>query len=88
MIEILIASLLSALLSGGFGYAVAMVRRDTKVALLEREHILLKEHTERNDARLSLVLRLVVDIAQKSGVEVRTTDLLEIAALSPQEYRT
>lgn len=88
MIEVLVASLLSSILSGGFGYAVAMVRRDTKLAILEREHALIKQQSENLNAKLDLVLRLVVDVAQKSGIEVRTADLLAIAKLSPEEYRT
>jgi hypothetical protein len=96
MLEIAIAAVLSALLAGALGYTVAVVKRDTAIALLRRDHDALEkefaklehqlgERLDRIDKRFMILLRLNLNIAKKSGVEMRTADVLEITALIPGE---
>ena len=79
MIEIFVAALLSSVLSGGAGFLAATVRQGTKLALLEREHILIKQQADKIESRLKMVLRLTIDIARKNNVEIRAADILEMA---------
>lgn len=79
MIEIFVAALLAAILSGAAGFMAASLRRDTKLAMLEREHELIKQQAEKIERRLAMVLRLVIDIARKNNVEIRAADILEMA---------
>lgn len=92
MVEIVIAAVLSAILAGGLGYTVAVVKRDTAIALLQHDNALVISRldkvdsmilgqNERIDRHLKIVVRLVVDIARKSGVDMRTADVLEITSL-------
>lgn len=92
MVEIIVAAVLSAILAGGLGYTVAVVKRDTAIALLQHDHSVVISRldkvdntivgqNERIDRHLKIVVRLVVDIARKSGVEMRTVDVLEITSL-------
>lgn len=96
MLELVIAAVLSALLAGALGYTVAVVKRDTAIALLRRDHdqlaidmkrieTTLDERLDRIDQRFMILLRLNLNIARKSGVEMRTADALEIASLLPGE---
>lgn len=96
LVGIIVAGLFGAILSGVLGYAVAVVKRDTAFALLQRDHELLvlridkidrqtAEQTERIDRHLKVLFRLILDIARKSGVDVRTADAVEIASLSNGE---
>lgn len=86
LVGIIIAGLLSAVLSGVLGYAVAVLKRDTAFALLQRDHQLLTktvtDQAERIDRHLKILFRLILDIARKSGVDVRTSDAVEIASLT------
>ena len=89
LVGIIIAGFLSAVLSGVLGYAVAVLKRDTAFALLQRDHQLLArtvhEQAERIDRHLKILFRLILDIARKSGVDVRTSDAVEIASLTDGE---
>lgn len=89
LIGIIVAGFLAAILSGVLGYALAVLKRDTAFALLQRDHQLLtatvNEQTERIDRHLKILFRLILDIARKSGVDVRTGDAVEIASLTDGE---
>jgi len=86
LIGIIVAGFLGAVFSGILGYALAVLKRDTAFALLQRDHQLLtatvNEQTERIDRHLKILFRLILDIARKSGVDVRTSDAVEIASLT------
>lgn len=96
MTELLIATVLSAALAGMLGYTVAVVKRDTAIALLQRElsAVLLRldkadsmmiGQNDRTDRHLRIIQRIMLDIARKSGVDIRVADILEITSLEPEE---
>lgn len=90
-----IFGLVLAFLSGAIGYTVAVVKRDTAIALLQKAQVdtakqlgeqntlivrQLDAQNEKIDRHLRIMIRLIVDFARKSGVEMRTADVLEITA--------
>lgn len=96
MIGIYLAAVLGALLSGALGYTVAVVKRDTAIALLQagltsvnqridRVDATLLGQNERIDRHLRVIQRMLLDIARKSGVDIRVSDVLEITSLAPGE---
>lgn len=96
LIGLIVAALLGAVFSGTLGYSLAVIKRDTAFALLQRDHELLvarldkierqtAEQTERIDRHLKVLFRLILDIARKSNVDVRTADAVEIASLTDGE---
>lgn len=86
MTQDIIIAMLAAILSGGAGYMLAIVKRDTSLAILRRdvdEHKkLIHDQGERIDRHLKIIFRLILDIARHSGVNIRTADAVEIATLT------
>lgn len=76
----------TAILAGALGYVAAVTRNGTRFAMLERDSQDFKRYIENTDHRLGMMLRLMVDVARKSGVELRTADLLEMASLYGEQH--
>lgn len=94
--QLVLAAVLSALLSGALGYVAAIVKRDTAIALLQAGQTTiatqlgtqsgqiakeLAQQNERIDRHLRVMIRLIVDFARQSGIQMRTADVLEITSL-------
>lgn len=82
----IIIALMAAIISGAAGYMMAMVKRDTSLAILRRDvddaTAKIDEQGERIDRHLKIIFRLILDIARHSGVNIRTADAVEIATLT------
>lgn len=94
-LETVIAIVLTALISGGGGFMLAVNRASVRMALIERSisdntahwrdcQDSLTKTSELNGKRLQLVLRLLIDVARKSNIEIRTADVLELTSLIPE----
>ena len=93
-LQTIVAIVLTAIISGAGGYSAALNRSNLRMTLLERDtkenksrwegcQQELKEIAQDNANRLAVLLRLVIDIARHSGIELRTADILEITSLGP-----
>lgn len=78
MIPELILLVLSVMLSGAAGWYAGGLKASSRQMITDRD---LENHTRaiaRTDRHLAMVLRLVVDIARKGDVTIRTADILEL----------
>lgn len=95
MLGVYVGAILGALLSGALGYTLAVVKRDTAIALLQqglatvnirldRVDSTIINQNRRIDEHLRIIQRLLLDIARKAGADIRVADVLEITALEPE----
>lgn len=82
------AAVVSAIFSGGAGFWLATTRANTRLTVLEdkTERCLdsLEKNTTATAHRISVLLRIVIDLARRTpGFEFRTADIFEITSLEP-----
>jgi hypothetical protein len=87
----LFAAAVSSILSGAGGFWLATTRANTRLTMLEENSerciASLADHTASVDHRLSVMLRIMIDLARKTpGFEFRTADLFELTSLEPTAF--
>lgn len=75
----LIALIVATVLTNLATWTIATYRAQSKTAMLRADFDLHVKALTLTDKRLRMVLRLVVDIANKMQLDIRAADILEMA---------
>lgn len=88
----LFSAAVSAIFSGAGGFWLATTRANARLTKLEEHSELcldqINSHIASADHRLSVILRIMIDLAGKiPGFQFRAADLLELTSLEPGAFR-